>query len=155
MAYLTTQVRLPDLASWERAKAGKVYPAGCTLLQISATRGQLVYLGQERTVDSRYAVIQPKAVSGFYLFCLLESQMPDFLRTHQTGLNIQPAVLNEMEVTHYPDPAVQKEIEMILAFKNSQIESEEAQIKKLTELKRYLLGNCFPGSGRDEPDFRF
>lgn len=106
-------------------------------------------------MDSRYAVIQPKDVPGFYLFCLLESQMPDFLKTHQTGLNIQPAVLNEMVVTHYPDPAVQKEIALIMAFKNCQIKSEETQIKKLAELKRYLLGNCFPESGRDEPDFRF
>lgn len=120
-----------------------------------ATRGQLVYLNQTGPVDSRYAVIQPKDVPGFYLFCLLESQMPDFLKTHQTGLNIQPAVLNEMVVTHYPDPAVQKEIALIMAFKNCQIKSEETQIKKLAELKRYLLGNCFPESGRDEPDFRF
>lgn len=148
-------VRLSEIAKWERAKAGKTYPEGCTLLQISATRGQLVYLDHTGPADSKYAVIEPVGVSGFYLFCLLESQMPEFLKTHQTGLNIRPEVLNEMTVNHYPDPAIQTEIELRMQRKDEGIRLKEKQLEKLQQIKAFLLENCFPKAGQDEPDFRF
>lgn len=148
-------VRLSEIAKWERAKAGKTYPEGCTLLQISATRGQLVYQDHAGPVDSKYAVIEPVGVSGFYLFCLLESQMPEFLKTHQTGLNIRPEVLNEMTVRHYPDPTIQTEIELRMRCKDKEIRLEEKQLEKLQQIKVFLLENCFPKAGQDEPDFRF
>lgn len=41
-------VKLEDVAEYARAKQGKLYPAGTTTLQISATRGILVfYLNQD------------------------------------------------------------------------------------------------------------
>ena len=55
----TVRCKLPDVATYERAKKGKVYPKGCTLLQVSATKGQLVYLHEDQTVDSKYCVIEP------------------------------------------------------------------------------------------------
>lgn len=36
-------VKLEDVAEYARAKQGKIYPAGTSTLQISATRGVLVF----------------------------------------------------------------------------------------------------------------
>lgn len=36
-------VKLEDVAEYARAKQGKIYPAGTSTLQISATRGRLVF----------------------------------------------------------------------------------------------------------------
>lgn len=36
-------VKLEDVAEYARAKQGKIYPAGTSTLQISATRGGLVF----------------------------------------------------------------------------------------------------------------
>lgn len=54
------QVRITDVAELERAKKNKIYEKGCTLIQISATDGQVVYLENTGNVGVQYLVVIPK-----------------------------------------------------------------------------------------------
>lgn len=55
------EVKLEDVAEYARAKKGKVYPAGTSTIQISATRGQVGYLNRSREVHSKDVAIIPQA----------------------------------------------------------------------------------------------
>lgn len=56
------KVKLYDVASFERSKKDKVYPEGCTLIQVSATRGQMEYMKEPGTVEPKNGVIEPKGI---------------------------------------------------------------------------------------------
>ena len=49
-------VNITELANIERS-SGKVYPAGCTLIQVDATNGQVLYHVEEAEVPAKYAVV--------------------------------------------------------------------------------------------------
>lgn len=34
-----SKIKIKDICTWERSKKGKVYPAGCWCVQVSATKG--------------------------------------------------------------------------------------------------------------------
>ena len=50
-------MKLGDIAEWERAKKGFVYPAGCTIIQVSATKGEVHYLTKKSEVEPKYVVV--------------------------------------------------------------------------------------------------
>ena len=95
------KVRLLDVADIEfSAKQGKIYPKGAILAQISASRGQLVYLREESEVGSQYAVILPKAdYQGYYLFCIMSQSYRQFFERYKQGLNFVPQDLTKFEFT--------------------------------------------------------
>ena len=64
-------VKLAEVATIERAKAGKVYPFGCSLIPLSAWQIESIsFLEEPQEVSGRYAVIIPNAskVLPRYLF---------------------------------------------------------------------------------------
>lgn len=82
-------VRIKDICIWERAKKAKIYPEGSFCVQVSATKGQMEYLNEEKEVESKYCVFQ--VVSNKYLpayvYMIFKMNLPEYLRRTQTGLN--------------------------------------------------------------------
>lgn len=158
MAYNVIESPFPQLViGWERAKKGKIYPAGSICLQVSATRGQLVYLDSAQEVDSRYAVIAPERnrVRPYYLYCIMELQLPEFLASHQTGLNIRPEILEEFKIRWHPDPADQQEAEAEQRAMDEAVRKEAEALDQIKKLKEYFLDRCFPETGKNEPRIRW
>lgn len=134
--------KLVDVASYERAITGKVYPRGTTLIQISATRGQTIYLDNARKVESHYVAVIPEEVDPYYLYIVITKAIPDFCRRYQTGLNIQAKSFDAMEVEIHDLPT-----QRIVAAKYKAMEEAEKKIEKeiksLEEIKKYMLANLF------------
>lgn len=141
----TVKCKLPDVATYERAKKDKIYPKGCTLLQVSATKGQLVYLHEDQAVDSRYCVIEPDRdrVDAFFFYRILQKGMPEFLSKEQTGLNIKPQILDRFPVRYFTDMNVQKYISAEQFLYEMEMHHEQDQIEMLEHFKKYLLQVMF------------
>ena len=69
------QLKLEDVAKYERVKDGKMYPKGSTLVRVSATTGEVEYLEKEGRVDRKYAVIIPnKEINPKYFNIVIKLQ---------------------------------------------------------------------------------
>lgn len=82
--------RLKDIATIERAKKGKDYPEGVTLVQLSATRGQ-THLHEGGEVKSHFAVVRVKKDSKVlptFLYIYVKETIERNLEAVRTGLNI-------------------------------------------------------------------
>ena len=53
-------VKLEDVAEYARAKQGKIYPAGTSTLQISATRGVLAFFMNQDMFTQRMLLLSHK-----------------------------------------------------------------------------------------------
>lgn len=138
------KINLLDLVDFERSKKGKIYQSGCILIQVSATRGQLEYLKDSSTVDSKFGVFIPKwNVNPKYLYYVLEILMPGFLARYQTGLNINPEIFKHFILTIHTDVNVQSLIVKILDSLQIGIESEEKTIKEWKNVKQVHLDGMF------------
>lgn len=86
-----------------RPKKNQMYPEGCICLQVSASKGELLYLDTSQQVDAKYVVIQPRNVIPFYLYLMIEKAMPEFLYKYRQGLNISAHDIKHMEVVCHMD----------------------------------------------------
>lgn len=138
------QINLLDLVEFERSKKDKIYQSGCILIQVSATRGQLEYLENSSTVDSKFGVFIPKwNVNPKYLYYVLEMLMPGFLARYQTGLNINPEIFKHLILTIHTDVNVQALIVKMLDSLQVGIENEEKTIKEWKNVKQVHLDGMF------------
>lgn len=133
------EVELLDIATFERSKKKKTYPSGSILIQVSATKGQLIYMDHDGLVDSKYGVIQTDKVEPKYLYYILDMVIPDFLRRYQTGLNINPSIFKHLKFAVHDDRRIQKMIISILDSMQFGIENEKRQIDEWNKLKQYHL----------------
>ena len=138
-------INLLDIAAIERSKKNKVYKKGSILIQLSATKGQMIYLDDDTKVDSKYGVFETDKdkVEPRYLYYVLKMSMPDFLTRYQTGLNIKPEIFDSFKVKVHRNLEVQKIIVKILDSFN--VDLEEKEIEKYKKIKEYHLDNMFPG----------
>lgn len=89
-------VKLADVATIERAKTGKVYPRGCSLIPLSAWQIERIsFLEQATEVSGRYAVIIPNLTKVLprYLFMCIQESAPEFEAKYVTGINLQHDIL--------------------------------------------------------------
>ena len=123
-----TIYKLPEVAIIERAKNGKKYPKGSTLIQVSATQGNVEYLKEDSEVDGKFAVITPNnRINPKYLNIMVNRNIGRFLSRYQSGLNIQIADLKHMEIEiHEKQDEIARNIEII--------EREEERIEKEIEM---------------------
>lgn len=137
--------KLTEVAQIERAKKGKTYPAGCTLIALSATKGDVEYLEEAGEVETRYAVIIPDTsiVTEKYLHCAICFFFPEFLSRHRTGINLQFEELKYLQVAVH-SLADQKEFVNELEQIDRRIKQEEEIITKTQDLKKSMLGRLFP-----------
>lgn len=134
---------LKDVATWERAKAGKVYPAGCSALQISATKGGIFYLDGPQEVESKYVVITPSNdIEHFYFNIVLKRNINKFLYAYKSGLNIQAN-----DVGHYPidlhDYDKQVEIAKVVTKLDAMAEQKKQTAETLQNFKSESLHSMF------------
>lgn len=135
--------KITELASIERS-SGKVYPAGCILIQISATNGQVLYHAEETEVPAKYAVVNANdKVLPKYLYHMISFQADAFFHAIQTGLNIQMDTLNEMKLKIHTDLEKQAEIVRYLDVIEKMEASEEATIELLKQAKQTSLSEMF------------
>lgn len=137
------EVKLEDVAEFGRAKKGHIYPKGSSILQISATRGQLGYLEQPSEVATKDVVIIPQlGINPKYFNIILEFNIDRFMNKYATGINIQ-----EAEVGKFPVMVHDRETQRAVVAICNQFDMEEQQIRDdvaaLTEMKGYLIGNMF------------
>ena len=123
-----TTYKLPEVATIERAKKGKIYPKNSTLIQVSATQGNVEYLKEDSEVDGKFAVITPNnRINPKYLNIMVNRNIGRFLSRYQSGLNIQIADLKHMEIEiHEKQDEIARNIEII--------EREEEKIEKEIEI---------------------
>ena len=136
-------VNITELANIERS-SGKVYPAGCTLIQVSATRGQVIYHVEEAEVPAKYAVVTANdKVLSKYLYHMISFRADAFFHAIQTGLNIQMDTLSEMKLKIHTDLDKQAEIVRYLDAIEKMEASEEATIELLKQAKQTNLSAMF------------
>lgn len=136
-------VNITELANIERS-SGKIYPAGCTLIQVSATRGQVLYNAEEAEVPAKYAVvIANDKVFPKYLYHMISFQADAFFHAIQTGLNIQMDTLNEMKLKIHTDLDKQAEIVKYLDVIEKMESKEERTIELLKQAKQTNLSEMF------------
>lgn len=85
-----------------RPRRGKVYPAGTIIIQIAATQGQVLYLREEKEIEEKYAVIQPK-INSFYLFLAIKKFFPPFFERRKQGLNFKAEELKALNLDIHQD----------------------------------------------------
>lgn len=138
-------VGLLDVATVERAKSGKVYPAGSILIQVSATNGKLRMIEAPAEVEQKYAVIEVAGdrVSAPYLLFVLEMEMPGFLRRYQTTMNIQMDVFKHLRFEIHNERDTQDEIVKVFAMLDDRIDGIEREIDGLKEFKKWHLDAMF------------
>lgn len=138
-------VRLLDVAEVERAKAGKTYPAGSILIQVSATHGQMRFLSEPREVEAKHAVIQLTApdIYPHYLFFVLDMVMPRFLARYQTTINMQVDAFKHLEFEVHNEPETQREIAEAFAKLDERIADEQRAIDRLKDFKSWHLDTMF------------
>ncbi|WP_449458414.1 restriction endonuclease subunit S [Streptococcus suis] len=137
--------KITELASIERS-SGKVYPAGCILIQVSATKGQVLYHAEEAEVPAKYAVVTTNdKVLPKYLYHMISFQADAFFHSIQTGLNIQMDTLNEMKLKIHTDLEKQAEIVKHLDVIEKMEAKEEATIELLKQAKQIHLSEMFVG----------
>lgn len=140
-------VKLADVAIIERAKTGKIYPRGCSLIPLSAWQIESIsFLEQPTEVSGRYAVIIPNITKVLprYLFMCIQESAPEFEARYVTGINLQHDIL----VEHFTI-RVHEDFECIEAIENrleaiDLMQAQEARVVKcLQGLKAGMLEKMF------------
>lgn len=139
------RVNLLDLVEIERSKKNKVYKNGSILIQLSATRGQMGYLDNDKTVESKYGVMTVKndCINSKYLYYMLQMNIENFLRVYQTGLNIVPDVFKFMKLEIHTDKTIQDEITVMFTKLETVEKTYLKEIEKWKDIKSYHLDNMF------------
>ena len=135
--------KITEVAEVERAVKGKIYPAGCTLIALSATKPEPEYAPDSGEIDTRYAVIMPKKIEPEYLFEAVKWEMPEFLHKHRTGINLQFSELKHLKVA-----VIGKEDQLawMRAIKklNDQINETQQEIETMKDMKKFYMNGMFP-----------
>ncbi|MDB7636333.1 restriction endonuclease subunit S [Ligilactobacillus ruminis] len=137
------KVKLEDVAEYERAKKGQIYPAGTSTIQISATRGQLGYLDKPGEIETKYVAIIPKAgINPKYFNVVMQKNIEKFMFKYCSGLNII-----EKDVGKFPiylhNKETQDTIAKLFGYVEEQERIEQAEISNLKNLKSNSLDSMF------------
>lgn len=140
-------VKLAEVATIERAKTGKVYPAGCSLIPLSAWQIESIsFLEQPTEVSGRYAVIIPNLTKVLprYLFMCIQESAPEFEAKYVTGINLQHDIL-----VQYFTIRLHEDFECIKAFEEQfgaidrMLDAETETVKKYKAVKDAMLEKMF------------
>lgn len=138
-------VKLLDICDCERAVAGKIYPKGSSLIALSATKGDIDYLTEDREVESRYAVLtvkDPGAFNSKYVNEIIAYTIQKFCATYQTGINLQFDALKYYEVQVH-DIETQNKLAEAFEVADKLLEKEQEQLAKWEKVKEWNLRKMF------------
>ncbi|PVY82088.1 restriction endonuclease subunit S [Convivina intestini] len=136
-------LKLPDIAEYECAKAGHIYPAGTSTLQISATQGQIGFLKKPSEVEPKYVAIVPIAgVNPMYLNVVLQKNIQQFMHVFKAGINIQFDELANFKVQLHN---VETQVAIAELFSNldEKIEIGIQIDQQLKNQKQWMLSKMF------------
>lgn len=138
-------IKIVEVCTYERAKKGKVYKKGSFCVQVSATRGQTVYIEKDQEIDAKYLVFTLKdgIYNSKYIYIMFTMFLKEFLMRVQTGINIVPEVFEEYEIFIHQDINIQNKIEEIISGIDERIQEEEKEIQNCKDLKKYHLETMF------------
>lgn len=126
-------VKLEDVAEYARAKQGKIYPAGTSTLQISATRGGIGFLSEPGYVHTKNVAIIPQAgIDPLYFNIAMQRNIDLFMHKYATGINIQEH-----------DYETQKAIVAMFRQLEHEMMVERDTVNVLKDLKNNMLSNMF------------
>lgn len=131
---------IKEIARFERANKSKIYGKGATLIQVSATKGEILQLEEDGLVESKYVVVESKGkILPDYLFFAIKHAFPPFFQKWRTGLNLQFSNIAKLEIRFDDDVEVQKqfiqEIQAILKLKKAY----EEEIKAYEDIKKDMF----------------
>lgn len=141
--YKQKEVNFYDIATFERSKKNKIYPSNSILIQLSATRGQIEFLDHNDNVEQKFGVIKTDMINPKYLFYILEMIWSDFLNKYQTGLNINPEILNHLKLTIHTSPEAQDMIVYMMDSLDKTIKNQEKYIDEWKDVKQVHLDGMF------------
>lgn len=131
---------IKEIARFERANKSKIYGKGATLIQVSATKGEILQLEEDGMVESKYVVVESKGkILPDYLFFAIKHAFPPFFQKWRTGMNLQVSNIAKLEIRFDDDVEVQKqfiqEIQAILKLKKAY----EEEIKAYEDIKKDMF----------------
>lgn len=120
------RLKLEDVATYERAKEDKIYKNGSTLIQLSATSGEVEYLEKDGEVDRKYAVAIPnKEINPKYFNIVVKRNIEHFRSKYQAGMNIQIDDIKHIDIQLH-----NRETQDMIASHLETLEQEEENIRK-------------------------
>lgn len=131
---------ITEVARFERANKSKIYGKGATLIQVSATKGDILQLEEDGPVESKYVVVESKGkILPDYLFFAIKHAFSPFFHKWRTGLNLQVSNIEKLEIRYDDDLDIQKqfvqEIKTILKLKKAY----EEEIKAYEDIKKDMF----------------
>lgn len=136
-------MKLKDIAHIERAKKGKIYPKYSTIIQISATKGQVQFIQKDSYIETKYAVIVPNnEYPPLFVYGMIKTFMPEFYNKYAVGLNIKAHEIGEMDIKLCQKDKMQ-EIHDFLFESSKLLERVERKIDVLQDLKKEQLDALF------------
>lgn len=137
------KVKLLDIASIERA-TNKEYFSGVTIVQVSATRGQVEYVNEAKTIDSKYVVLKPcDKFDSKYFYFAVKNSADEFFYKFQTGLNMKVEDFKHMELYVEDDINIQKEQVKNMEIIERAILLSEQELSEVMEFKSIMLSKLF------------
>lgn len=133
---------LDELFTIERAQNGKSYPAGTILVQVSATNGQVLYLEEDNTVETKFAVlklIDELDINKKYLYYIIENNIDEFMNRYKADMNIQVDDFKHMKIQVHYKKETQDYFCRILELLDEDIKETEKEMKLWKDHKEYML----------------
>ena len=138
-----------EIATVERAVAKKIYPAGTTLIRMSAVSGYLQdavlkYVEEPGEIDSKYCCIVPNEniIRPRILFELIGTVLDEYMHTYVSGMNIQAKDFKFLEIPVAP-MAEQIELEKQLNRLDEEEKQTQKMITALKDFKAIMLDHMF------------
>lgn len=137
------KVKLLDIASIERA-TNKEYSSGITIVQISATRGQVEYVDEDMIIGSHYVVLKPcNKIDSKYFYFAVKNSAEEFFYKFKTGLNMKVEEFKHMEVYIEDDINIQNEQVKNMEIIERAILLSEQELSEVKEFKNTMLSKIF------------
>ncbi len=136
------KIKLSKVADIERGKNDKIYPAGCTLIPLSASDYTLIkYLKNADTVSSRFAVVRPhEFVNSEYLYIAILQAAEAFFATYKTGINLQLSILQKFfTIRYHDDSSTQKYIVDHIQLVNQYVQNVIYEMETYKNMKKNML----------------
>lgn len=133
-----------EVCTMERAKPEKEYAGGSTLVQLSATRGNVEFLEKSGTVACHYAVLSPRnGFRGRYVYHSIEKAFPEFIYKYQTGINLQFDTLKDLVIPVHRSVETQKYVEDVMVTIDGLVQKEQAACDGYNMVKQFYLRTMF------------
>lgn len=139
-----------DIAIVERAVSKKIYPAGTTLIRMSAVKGfaeenVFEYIEEPREIESKYCCIVPDTdkIRPRVMHGLIGMVLEEFMQAYVSGMNIQARDFKFLEIP-VPSMPEQIELEKQLTILDEEEKRTRRIIEGLKDFKTVMLEHMFP-----------